>query len=279
MKLGIVGLGYVGGAVFGGMSERFEIETFDLNKKSTCQTLEELCTKVELIFICVPTPMERDGGCDISIVEDAISKINESSCNLAVIKSTVPPGTTEALNNKYKNLSIVFSPEFLTEANYLKDFVECNRIIVGGPRPATTKVKNIFRKRFPRKAIIKTHSTIAEMVKYLTNTFLSTKVSFANEMKQICDSLNTDYDKVLEYALYDTRLGDSHWSVPGPDGHPGFGGSCFPKDLNALLRVAKENEVNSIILESVWNKNLEVRPEKDWEKLVGRAIKEEKNNG
>ena len=85
----------------------------------------------------------------------------------------------------------------------------------------------------------------------MTNTFLATKVSFANEMYQICEGLNIDYDKVTEYAKHDERLGYSHWNVPGPDGDLGYGGHCFPKDLGALISVAKELNIDPKILESV----------------------------
>ena len=114
------------------------------------------------------------------------------------------------------------------------------------------------------------------MVKYMTNTFLATKVSFANEMFEICERLGIDYDKVTEYATYDERLGKSHWAVPGPDGHYGFGGSCFPKDINALIDVAKTKlDLYPHTLIGAWNTNLEVRPEEDWKKLRGRAVTNE----
>jgi UDPglucose 6-dehydrogenase len=133
----------------------------------------------------------------------------------------------------------------------------------------------MFRKVFQEVTIVKTGSNTAETVKYFTNCFLATKVSFANEMKQICDEVNVDYDKVVEYGLYDKRIGRTHLSTPGPDGKKGFGGSCFPKDLNALIHVAKDNGVKPTVLQAVWEKNLEVRPEKDWEKLKGRAVSKE----
>ena len=91
----------------------------------------------------------------------------------------------------------------------------------------------------------------------------------------ICDKLNIDYDKVIEYSTYDDRLGKSHWAVPGPDGKLGFGGSCFPKDLNALIHLAGELELFTEVLMSAWNTNLRVRPEEDWKKLKGRAVTEE----
>jgi len=131
-----------------------------------------------------------------------------------------------------------------------------------------------LKKLFPDIPIIKTKSNIAEFVKYFTNTFLATKVAFANEMKKICDELQIDYDKVVEYSIYDKRLGNSHWAVPGPDGKNGFGGSCFPKDINALIHLFRQLNLKSNILEASWKTNLEVRPEKDWENLKGRAVTE-----
>ena len=113
------------------------------------------------------------------------------------------------------------------------------------------------------------------MVKYFSNCFLATKVSFANEMKQICDGLDLDYDKVVEYATYDERLGKSHWAVPGPDGHLGFGGSCFPKDINALVHICEKMDIPINVISSAIDTNIMVRPEKDWEELKGRAVVDE----
>ena len=108
------------------------------------------------------------------------------------------------------------------------------------PSPATTIVENVFSKVFPNAHIIKTGSTHAEMIKYFTNSFLATKVSFANEMYDLCLKLNLDYDKVVEYSVLDKRIGNSHLNVPGPDGDLGFGGHCFPKDLSALIKLSDD---------------------------------------
>ncbi len=278
-SIGIIGQGFVGTALREGLKKTFEVETYDKFKTedSTCTSLEELCEKTFILFLCLPTPMRKDGSCDLSIVEGVISEIDLISTgdHIVVVKSTVPPGTTRKLNDMYTNLKIVFSPEFLTEANSIEDFKNQNRIIVGGPRPASTIIKNMFRIAFPKIPIVKTGSNTAEMVKYFTNCILATKVSFANEIKQICDQADVDYDKVVEYALYDERVGRTHLSVPGPDGHLGFGGSCFPKDMNALIHFANQIGIKPMILEAAWQKNLEVRPEKDWEQLKGRAVSEE----
>lgn len=274
-SIGIVGQGFVGTAVKEGMKKFYRTFTYDKfsKEKSNVESIKSLVESCPVIFVCVPTPMFSNGKCDLSVVEEVVAEINEhGKNNIAVIKSTVPPGTTQNLNRKFHNISVVFNPEFLTEANFIEDFKSQERIIVGGERPESTVVYNVFRKVFTEATIIKTKSTTAEFVKYFTNTFLATKVSFANEFKQICNQMDVDYDKVLEYALHDGRIGKTHLSVPGPDGRFGFGGSCFPKDVNALIYFSNDLGLNPMILESVWNKNLEVRPEKDWEQLEGRAI-------
>ena len=138
------------------------------------------------------------------------------------------------LNTIYKNLQIVFNPEFLTERNAVQDFNNQNRIIIGGPGLQRLLSRIFFLKSFLTPMSLKLAPHHAEMIKYFTNPFLATKVSFANEMYDLCLKLNLDYDKVVEYAVLDKRIGKSHLNVPGPDGDFGFGGHCFPKDLSAL---------------------------------------------
>ena len=282
MNIGIIGQGYVGPAVKEVFSKHYEVDTYDLDKdKCSVDYLEDLVELTNIIFICVPTPMKKDGSCDTSIVEAVVKDINDMvvsrnvSDRIVAIKSTIPPGTTNRLNKECKNISVIFNPEFLTEANFIDDFKNQNRIIIGGERPSTTRLRQVYSLAFPNAKIVKTGSITAEMVKYFTNTFLATKVSFANEMKMICDGLNIDYDKVVEYSTYDERLGKSHWAVPGPDGKLGFGGSCFPKDLNALIHLARNLETSLNTIGGAWDTNLDVRPEEDWKELKGRAVVDE----
>lgn len=282
-SIGIIGQGFVGSAVREGMKDHFDVIAYDKDptKFSNTENIFTVVENTEMTFLCVPTPMKKSGECDLRILEAALTEISECAKALnkknyiVVIKSTIPPGTTERLNNIYVTLDIVFNPEFLTEANAVNDYKNQNRIVIGGERPSSTKVKQVFAKAFPKVPIIKTSSTIAEMIKYVTNTFLATKVSFANEMYQICQGLAIDYDKVIEYARYDERLGNSHWSVPGPDGDFGFGGHCFPKDIAALQYIAKQMNVDSTVLNAAIEKNTQVRTDLDWTKQVGRAVSED----
>jgi len=281
--LGIIGQGFVGSAVREGMKNHFEIFAFDKdpNKYSNVESIFHIVESTGITFLCVPTPMKKSGECDLSIVRNALTEIDNVAKALCVegyivvIKSTVPPGTTQMLNEEFPKLDIVFNPEFLTEANAIEDYKNQNRIIVGGERPGSTKVKAIFAKAFPKIPIIKTSSTIAETIKYVTNTFLALKVSYANEMYQMCQALGIDYDKVIEYARYDDRLGNSHWSVPGPDGDFGFGGHCFPKDIAALQFLGKQMNIDTTILNAAIEKNTSVRTDLDWTKQVGRAVSAE----
>lgn len=281
--IGVVGQGFVGTAIRVGLENFYDIQTYDLDEQKSTSTLEEIVVHSDIVFQCLPTPMKATGECDLSIVEGSLENIDDiaqrwNRTPIVIIKSTVPPGTCERLNNTFKNVNIVFSPEFLTEANSIEDFKNQTRIILGGPRPYTTQVKTMFRKAFPHIPIIKTGYKTAEMVKYFINNFLSTKVSFANEMYQVCKSLNIDYDKVTEYALYDDRIGKSHLAVPGPDGDFGYGGHCFPKDLDAIIYVALSMGIDPIMLKATKDKNNKIRKNRDWENMPGRAVSKGENN-
>ena len=272
--IGIVGLGYVGTAIKSGFEKHYEIETYDKfsTSKSTVN-LHDLVLLCDVIFVCVPTPMNKDGSCHTNIVEEVILEINEISISseskpIVVIKSTVSPGTTNRLHKKCKGIDVIFNPEFLTEVNFLEDFKNQTRIILGGTRNGTNKLRQIYSKVFPHATIVKTGSKTAEMVKYLINCFLATKVAFGNEMYNICNQIGIDYDKVVEYSTYDERLGKSHWAVPGPDGDCGFGGHCLPKDLSAIISSFDTYG----LLEAVEIVNDKVRKDRDWEEMKGRAV-------
>ena len=277
-KIGVIGQGFVGTAVKEGMKNYYDVRTFDINGNCNEPSLNEVIHQVNETFLCVPTPMKKSGECDLSIVKKCLQDIStlvehyQKPNFIVILKSTISPGTTEQLNKEFKFLNIAFNPEFLTEANAIEDYKNQNRIIIGAERPYSSRVKQIFAKAFPKVPIIKTSSTIAETIKYVTNTFLAMKVSYANEIYQLCEALNIDYDKVIEYARYDDRLGNSHWSVPGPDGDFGFGGHCFPKDISALTYVSKQLGVDTTMLIATMTKNVLVRTDLDWTRQIGRAV-------
>jgi UDPglucose 6-dehydrogenase len=276
-KVGIIGQGFVGKALKETFSPYYQVHTYDkfLDEMSTHGSIAELCHSCDVVFVCVPTPMNKDGSCNTSIVEQVcLEAIDAGNNHLVAIKSTIPPGTTRRLNEKLNTNQIVFNPEFLTERFASQDFKNTNRVLLGGDIKATTTLKQFYAHVFPNVTVIKTDSSIAEYVKYLSNCFLATKVSVANEFAAMCGADGVDYDKVCEYACFDPRLGNTHWVVPGPDGKRGFGGSCFPKDMNAIIHFANQMGIPCHTLRGAWQTNLEVRPEKDWEQLKGRAVVE-----
>ena len=274
LNIGIIGQGFVGNAIYQKFKSYYNVSTYDLKPDLSNSNFDYIKENCRVIFLCLPTPMNPDGSCNIDLIKQSISKLskNDKLNKIIVVKSTVIPGTIENLNKKFKNINLIFNPEFLTERNAVEDFNNQNRIILGGPRPATTVLKQIYSKVFPKAHIIKTGSTHAEMVKYFINCFLSTKVSFANEMHQLCSALDLDYDKVVEYAILDQRLGNSHWAVPGPDGDYGFGGHCFPKDLSAIVKLTEQKGSVNNVLKSTIKTNNKVRKNKDWLKMKGRAV-------
>ena len=276
-EIGIIGQGFVGNSVKEGLIDYFQVNTYDLIKeKSNVANMQELFAKSEIIFVCLPTPMKSSGECDTKIVDGVLSELNEYGKKNIILKSTVPPGTSDKFSDKYTNLNIVFNPEFLTEANAVNDFINQDRIILGGnSMEVLIYVEELFKVAFKNIPIIKTDTKTAEMVKYITNCFLATKVSFANNIYDICNASGIDYNNTIDIAKLDKRLGDSHWMVPGPDGDRGYGGHCFPKDMGALVYHASTIGYYPRLIETAIEVNDHIRTDRDWEDMHGRAISDE----
>tara|TARA_R100001443_G_scaffold90840_1_gene97331 strand:+ start:1526 stop:2395 length:870 start_codon:yes stop_codon:yes gene_type:complete len=278
-KIGIIGKGFVGSAVEFGFSPNVgcdaEVRSYDVDPKKSTHTLEETVNNSDVIFVSVPTPSNPDGSMHLGILETALDNINNVYRNDAIIliRSTVTPGTTQKLQNKFPKLPLVFNPEFLTERSAKFDFINQARFILGGDPKDTSRVAALYKWRFGDSVpCIETNFATAEMIKYMNNCFFATKVSFMNEMKLIADKCGVDWNMAVEGFVRDGRIGHTHLNVPGPDGKFGFGGSCFPKDVQAMIVFAEENGIHPNTLVGVWSTNLKVRPERDWENLKGRAV-------
>ena len=285
-RIGIVGNGFVGSAVRFGFSPNTgcdaEVRVYDKDPSKSVDTIEETVNKSDFIFLSVPTPSNKDGSMNLDIVEQAlqdISEVNERDDNVVLLRSTVVPGTTRRLQSKYTNLNIVFNPEFLTERSAKYDFINQSRIIVGGGEGHAFEVgatADLFRWRFGDSvSIIETDWETAELIKYMSNCFFTTKISYMNEMYQLANKCEADWEVVLDGFFRDGRVGHSHMNVPGHDGKFGFGGSCFPKDIQAILHFGESLGLNLNTIKGAWKTNLEVRPERDWENLKGRAVVDE----
>ena len=280
-KIGVMGQGFVGSSLKEGFKDTFEVLTYDkyVHEKSN-STVEEIVKECDVIFSCVPTPMDMNtGAANVDNVIDVIRELNVAAekyekSPVIVVKSTVPPGTCRMLGVNHSPVCpVAFNPEFLTEANAVEDFKNQDRIIIGADnKKVGERVKAIFENGFSHVPIHITSTVQAEMVKYITNCFLATKVSFANEIYDICHLLGMKYNEVIDLAKLDKRLGDSHWMVPGPDGDRGYGGHCFPKDLQAIRFIASKLHIRTHVLDGANMTNNRVRANRDWEEMEGRAV-------
>tara|TARA_B100000953_G_C18025606_1_gene421711 strand:- start:1820 stop:2686 length:867 start_codon:yes stop_codon:yes gene_type:complete len=282
-NIGIVGKGFVGSAVQHGFSANVgcnaEVKVYDKDPLRSLHSLEDTVNNSDFIFISVPTPSKKDGSIDLTILNDALQEISNVTTNsntIFLIRSTIIPGTTRNFQSKFDNLKLVFNPEFLTERSATFDFINQSRFIFGGEKINTEKVAELFRWRFGKSvAILETNYESAELIKYMANTFFATKISFLNDMKLLSDKSGANWEDVIEGFVRDGRIGHSHLNVPGWDGKYGFGGSCFPKDIQAIISFAETLGIDMSVLKGAWKTNLKVRPEKDWEFLKGRAVSEE----
>ena len=285
-NIGIIGFGFVGSSVAYGFSpqtgfDQANLRIFDKNPSKSTHSLEGVLDYSDFIFLSVPTPSNVDGSINLSILHNVLGQINDHGTKdgcIVLVRSTIVPGTTRSFEKKYGNITFVFNPEFLTERSAKFDFINQARFILGGAPENTSKVAELFRIRFGGSTpTIETNFETAEFIKYMNNCYFATKVSFMNEMKLIADKSDVDWGVAVDGFVRDGRVGHTHLAVPGPDGKCGFGGSCFPKDMRALMSHAKSIGVNTNVLNGAWKTNLDVRPERDWEKLLGRAIIKEEN--
>ena len=232
-KIGIIGVGMVGGA----LKKYYESENvrpFVYDKFKNLGSLEEV-NSADVIFIAVPTPYdEKTGGFDLYYVRVAMAQIHGGK--IIIIKSTVLPGTTELLQKEFSQHKVLFSPEFLTEATALRDMFCPNRQIVGTTEKSADVGQEIMNllPRAPFEKIIPAKE--AEMVKYFGNTLYAVRVAFANQMYDLCGKIGIDYETVKECAKPEPMVGKSHLEI-FHKGYRGYGGKCLPKDTRALIQL------------------------------------------
>ncbi len=305
--VGQIGYGFIGNAVVELFRPHCRVLVYDkagykdLSEKDAitgvrfCDNVDAVVNEADVIFVAVPTPMKPSGECHTGIVESVLQDIQNSALKLGrdlgsfviVIKSTVPPGFTVRMQERFAT-RILFSPEFLTEANAVKDFKSTNRVLLGGDVEDARVVFKYFEGVWPDRQmgtfdghpdgpvhVVQCDATVAEMVKLSTNAHLMAKVLLSNELYLVCEKLGIPYDDVRMLTQFDRRIGLSHMTVPGPDGALGAGGHCFPKDISNLRFVAKELGTDEKLFTAIHERNLEIRQDRDWENMKGRAVIDE----
>ena len=267
LNIGIAGRGFVGRATEYGFS-RNNIFISDPNEGTSTKDL--LDKNLDVVFVCAPTPMGANGEIDSSIVEGIISELGVLTDTLIVLKSTVTPTIVGELELRHSNF--VYNPEFLTERNANQDFVNPIMQVFGGSEENTSKLENIYTNYSacaPSK-VFRMSAKEASLVKYGINSFLSTKVLFWNQYFDICEAVGANYDTVIGAIGHDSRIGHSHTAVPGNDGRRSYGGSCFSKDIPALIKYAQSMDTDFTLLNEAWNSNCKYR--NSYESLLDREI-------
>jgi len=273
-KILIVGWGYVGKAMTNFFKDNFDVEVSDPNLFSMANLEEKEkfdkqfentnVKKIEnyenirydMAVICVPTPMAQDASCDVRLVEQVVKKIN---AEVILIKSTVKPKTTDILKIE-TGKRLVFSPEYISESKYWTpykfhtDMKESPFYIFGGDEKDCNYCIDIFMRVVgPKKEYFKTSALNAELIKYLENTFYAMKVTFCNEMFEICENMKADWYDVWHGWTLDPRMEKMHTAVFRDK--RGFGGKCFPKDLNAIIRASENAGYEPKLLKQMLDSN------------------------
>jgi len=278
--LGIIGNGFVGKATQLFKCNKVNVLVYDIDPDKCIPKglhLNELVEKSNFVCICVPTPMKESGECDTSIVENCINQVK--SCDTysrdrvhIIVRSTVPVGFCRLMEVNHM-------PEFLTEANWEKDFKSCEHWVIG------TNNTGAFGTSFIR-LLVDAHNCgviehcnasvvdtdTSEFVKLGRNCFLAAKLSICNEFYSFCQNKDINYHKAMNLIGGDKRIGVKYTQVPGPDGKTGWSGTCFPKDTMSFVHQLHSSNIPSYMIEAAVKRNNEVdRQDHDW--------KDEKNKG
>lgn len=252
-RVGIIGLGTVGGALEAWFASQ-DVELYRYDTLKHVGSVDEV-NIAEVVFICVPTPFVPERGFDVSYVEAAVGAL--VAPKVVVIKSTVVPGTTERLQATYSQHLFLMNPEFLREATAREDMLQPDRQLVGYTAPSRAVAEDVLSLLPPAPYARLVPATVAELIKYFTNTFLATKVTLANEFYDLAQHFGVDYKSVAEGLAADARIGGSHLTVDPKS--RGYGGKCLPKDVAALAQLTRELGLTGYLIQAVDEHNNKYR--------------------
>lgn len=280
LRVGIIGGGAVGKAHANVFRHYCDVRVYDIEPQRATHSLRDTLSQ-DVLFLCLPTPMRKDGTVEPIAVLDALCAMrSESNCRAVVLKSTLPPDLLIECNMLLPG-RFIYSPEFLTERSAEHELQQSSNFIFGANDvdvDAEDAVRSLFHRRWAGIPQHWTSLETASLVKYMRNVFFACKVGLMNEFDQLARSFEAERDEAMKLFMLDARIGRSHNEVPGHDGQLGFGGSCFLKDVNAFLHMAREQGVRAHIVEAAWQSNVARRGAEqialELERMKGRAITE-----
>ena len=258
MKIGIVGFGYVGSAVAASYADN-QVMVYDPKYPDLSRPIAEIKRTCSAIFVCVPTP-SGPSGCDTKILDNVIADLSGYT-GPVIIKSTAPPNWY-TIAEATSGLHVAHVPEFLTQARAKYDYVNPHKIVVGSKPELRDEIARILLAsavNFNRVNIEYCSIAEASFFKYMANNIMAMKVVINNEFAELAGAMGLEWETISSIAKTDSRLGNTHWSVPGPDGNYGFGGACFPKDTEALQVLAREQGISMTMLETAITTNNDIR--------------------
>ncbi len=279
--IGIIGYGFVGRSVEYGFVDHDREHGFEpkhtaliYDRYKDMHKLQDVLSDSEILFVCLPTPYDEGKlEIDLSIFDEVMAEICPVIARLGkvvVVKSTVVPGTTRRYAETYPEVPFAMNPEFLTEANYLQDFVNPDRIVIGADNDwVAQKLIDLYRTSFASATIVRMSTVAAEIVKYQANIMLASKVAISNIFYDLCEANGVNYDDIKKAVALDKRIGSSHLDVTT---ERGFGGKCFPKDLGAIIGRCREVGVDCKALEEIHAYNLRIRKVRDWHEIAGATV-------
>ena len=265
MKIGVIGLGFVGNAVndYFDNTDGVELVGYDKFKNGGIGHLENVLDSI-LCYFCLPTLFDTNiDTYDTSAIHENLELLQKNNYKgIIIIKSTVVPGTCKDLQAKY-NLKIIHNPEFLTARTAVTDFSEQKHIVIGTTDSINYSdiqfIQDFHKKYFPSAHITNLTSTESESMKIMANSFYAVKVQLFNEYYLLCQKYNANYDKIVDAIIKNGWLNPMHTKVPGPDGLFSYGGACFPKDTKALLGLMKKLNIPNKVLAGAVKEQSEFR--------------------
>jgi len=277
-SINIIGYGFVGAAMgFLCESNNVTFNVCDVQQKNGnfqyyTSNIQELIKHSEsendsnYYFICVPTPSNSEGECDISIIQNVLTTLNTciTKKTNVIIKSTMAPGSCDKLQNTFTNLDIVLCPEFLKELTYKDDIYNASFVLLGLSQKfeieTYSDLINLFKLLYAHNCdiniIIKTYKE-CELFKYTLNTYFATKITFFNEIYELCESMNVDYQNLKSMFSLEPRIGEYGITVPGPGNEfRGFFLSCLPKEIRGLIKLQEQLGLSSELASCINKRNL-----------------------